>query len=99
VSDQSKTAARPPKFWLAFVSLWGVVVLSALSVINTAYETRQLVKELELLRAETNGYRVAIGQYELEKSALASFSRVETIAVNNLNMEMPDSANTVLVRR
>lgn len=89
----------PSKFWLAFVALWLFCVASAMGVVNTAFESRQLIRNLEQLRQQTNAYKVAVGQYELEKSSLASFSRVETIAVENLNMEMPKSANTILVKR
>jgi cell division protein FtsL len=92
-------ATSPSSFWLAFVSLWLLCVVSALGVVNSTFESRQLIKELESLRDQTNAFKVEVGQYELEKSALASFSRVESIAVENLNMEMPQSDNTVLVRR
>ncbi|WP_045858143.1 cell division protein FtsL [Teredinibacter purpureus] len=77
--------------------LWLSCVSSAMGVVYVSYESRQATQKLEVLRRESGRMQVASGQFLLEKSTWAAYSRVEKIAVNELNMVVPDSDKTVLV--
>ncbi|WP_075185870.1 cell division protein FtsL [Teredinibacter haidensis] len=82
---------------LLIIMLWLSCVCSALGVVYSAYSARQATQELESLRRESSSLQVESGQYLLEKSTWAAYSRVEKIAVNELNMKVPASNKTILV--
>lgn len=84
---------------LLLVMLWFGVFGSAMGVVYSAFQSRQATHELESLRKESNNLQVRSGQYMLEKSTWAAYSRVEEIAVKKLKMHIPESSNTVLVKR
>ena len=75
--------------------LWLAVMVSALGVVYSTYNTRIKFNELEVLRREHNRLQIAWGQYLLEKSTWASFGRIEKIASEELNMVVP-SANQIV---
>lgn len=81
------------------ILLWLLSLVTAMSVVYTTFDSRKSVQRLEELRQEAIGLRVSSGQYKLEKSSLASYSRVESLAVEKLNMSVPESTKTVLVLR
>ena len=78
---------------------WGLCISSAFGVVYSTFETRNATHELEELRREAAGLKVTSGQYLLEQSSLASYSRVEHIAKQRLGMFDPSAEQTVLVRR
>lgn len=84
---------------LAFVALWLVTVGSALSVVYSSFEARKATDKLEALRREASGLEVTSGQYLLEQSSWAAYSRVEKMAASKLKMNVPEPDNTVLVYR
>lgn len=81
------------------LALWVCSFCTAVGVVYVTYEARQHTQFLESLRREEIGLRVGVGQYQLEKSTLASYPRVESIATKKLNMISPESGETVLVIR
>ncbi len=84
---------------LLLVSLWLSSVGSAIGVVYSTYESRKATQELEELRREASGLRVISGQYLLEESSLSAYSRVEQVALGDLNMVLPKTEKTVLVFR
>lgn len=84
---------------LLLMVLWLACVLTAMGVVFSAFASRKATQELELLRRESSGLQVESGQYLLEKSTWAAYSRVEKIATNKLKMRVPESEKTVLVYR
>jgi len=79
------------------VLLWGGCLVSALGVSYTAFLSRKSTQELEVLRRESSSLQVVSGQYLLEKSTWAAYSRIERVAVTELQMKVPESKKTVLV--
>jgi cell division protein FtsL len=82
---------------LLVICLWVLVVLSALGVVASTQEVRRNVHQLETLRDEAAQLQVEWGQYLLEQSTWAAYSRVEGIAVKELNMFAPTSERVVMV--
>ncbi|MGD9662623.1 MAG: cell division protein FtsL [Porticoccaceae bacterium] len=78
--------------------LWLVVILSALAVVYASHRCRLLYSELAILQQTENNLQVAWGQYLLEQSSLASLSRIEKIAINELGMRVPEIKEVIMVQ-
>ena len=76
---------------------WLVMLLSAFAVINSTHISRQKVNELEVLRRESERLQAQWGQYLLEESAWAAYSRIESVAKQKLKMKTPDPSDSVMV--
>jgi len=74
------------------------VMGTALGVIVAAFENRHYLVELESLRVEARDMQVLWGQYLVEKSTWATYSRVHDIAVNTLEMQTPTPDKITVVK-
>lgn len=83
---------------LMLVTLWLGVLLSAYGVVWTTHDSRQKVNGLESMRRQAAGLQVEWGQYLLEQSAWAAYSRIERLAMQDLDMIIPDSEKIVMVK-
>ncbi len=99
MSDEQNTQAHQDSRWLwgVFIALWLACVGTALAIVQSTFESRKATQALESLRKEASGLNVISGQFLLEKSSWAAYSRVEAIAVKQLNMLTPTPAQTRLV--
>jgi cell division protein FtsL len=77
--------------------LWLGVMVSALAVIYSSHHCRELYTEMSALQGQENAMQVAWGQYLLEQSSLASLSRIETKATDELGMRVPDLKEVIMV--
>ena len=82
---------------LGVAVLWLLVVSSALGVIAATHEGRQRLNELEILRREAAQLQVDWGRYLLEQSTWAAFGRIEQIAVDKLDMQVPATEQIIVV--
>jgi cell division protein FtsL len=82
---------------LLMACLWISVIVSALSVVASTQQVRRDVNQLETLRREASHLQVEWGQYLLEESTWAAYSRVEGIANKELNMIAPTTEHVVMV--
>lgn len=96
LKSNSNTTVKQQLIWLAL--LWLLVVVSALTVVYAAHDTRNKFSELEVLRAEQNRLQVEWGKYLLEESAYASYGRIEKIATEQLAMKIPSAEQIIVVR-
>lgn len=78
--------------------LWGMVVVSAVAVVNSTQKSRELFAQLEVLRNENNSLREDWGRYLLEQSAWGAYSRVEKVAVEDLSMQPADPSEIITLR-
>jgi len=86
-------------FWRIAVVLLGVAVLvSALGVVYTKYQTRVLFAELQVLHAEADKMNVEWGQLQLEQSTKLTHGQVEQLARERLDMVLPSSEQVVVIR-
>ena len=92
-----RVVARRQAGWLCPL-LWLTVIVSARSVVYVSHLCRQLYNELAKLEQEANALQVEWGRYLLEQSSWASLSRVEQMAISELNMRVPEPSEIVIVR-
>ena len=81
--------------WTFTVLLAVVVVASAVAVVQTKQENRNLVHQLEELRQEKSRLDTEWAQLQLEEATLAHHGRVEQIARDKLGMTDPQDTRIV----
>lgn len=96
IKERYAKATKPFISLVAF--LWLLNVVSAVAVVSVTQDVRKNIGGLEQLRLESAQLQVQWGQYLLEQSTLASFSRIETQAVEKLGMQVPDPEQIILVK-
>ena len=82
--------------WL--LGVWALTVVTALAVPYSAHWSRQLLDELagEMLLREKA--QAEWGRLVLEQSTWTAHSRVESIAIQQLGMRVPEPGEVILVR-
>jgi len=73
----------------SLVVLWALLLASALGVIWTRHQARNLFIQLQALTAERDALDIEWGQLKLEQSAWSTHGRVEQTARVNLQMVIP----------
>ena len=63
----------------------------SLGVVTSQHQARKLYFELEQQQELTKKYQTEFGQLQLEQSTWAMHSRIEELATNKLNMQVPDA--------
>ena len=82
---------------LVCVVLAAAVVASAVGVAGTRHQARQLFIELEALNRERDRLQVDWGRLQLEQSAWAAHPRVESLAREEIGLDLPNQRAGVLV--
>ena len=80
------------------VLLLAAVVLCALSVVTSQHKARKLYIELQRQKEHAQQMEVEWGQLQLEQSTWAALTRVEKIAVQQLQMQFPKSGQIQFIR-
>ncbi|WP_165767120.1 cell division protein FtsL [Parendozoicomonas haliclonae] len=78
--------------------LFLLVLMSAVGVTYTAYLNRQAFHQLQTQLMEKNALQEEWGQLLLQHSTLTSHGRVETIARDQLNMDVPGQSRVLVVQ-
>ncbi len=78
-------------------TLAACVFVSALGVVVTKHESRQLFIEFEALKAGRDELNVEWGKLTLEQATWATPTRVERIARDRLDMTLPSAERIVVV--
>jgi cell division protein FtsL len=78
--------------------LLSIVLVSALAVVNTSYNSRTVFYELQQLRSQANQLEVEWGQLKIEQSTFGLEGRIERKAMEELNMKLPDWSRITMVR-
>jgi len=82
------------RFLLSLCSiLMLAVVVSAVMVSYYAWVHRKLVNDLYVQKIERDELQTVWSKLVLEKSTFISLNRVENIALQNLDMQIPDNKN------
>lgn len=78
--------------------LLAAVVLSALSVVTSQHKARKLFIELQQEKEYAQQMEVEWGQLQLEQSTWATLARIEKIAVQQLQMQLPRNGQVKFIR-
>jgi cell division protein FtsL len=78
--------------------LGGAILLSSLAAVVASHQTRSLFGELERARLEHDRLLEQRGRLLLERSTFSAYGRVESVAVETLDMQVPASSDIRLVR-
>jgi cell division protein FtsL len=91
-------ANRQQSMWLT-VAFASVCVLSALAIVYTKHESRELFIELEALSDERDQLNIEWSQLQIEQSMWATHSRIEKIANDELELERPGSDDIYVIEQ
>ena len=83
---------------LTVAILLGVLLITALLVIDKKYETRLLFSKIQEQEKLLDNYQVEWGQLQLELSMLAEENRVERVAKDKLKLIMPARENIIYLK-
>lgn len=89
---------RKHDIWVSLLLLV-LVLASALGVIVSSYQARQLFSDVQQQRKTSHNLEEEWGRLLLEESTWGSHSRVEALAIARLAMKAPDTASTVVVKQ
>jgi cell division protein FtsL len=76
-----------------------VCVISAIALVYTKHESRNLFVELEQLTTERDQLNIEWGQLQIEQSTWASHARIERVAMEELALIRPKSTEIYLIER
>ena len=77
--------------------LFFALIFSSLGLVNAQHRARKQYIELEQINQNAKQYEQEYGQLQLEQSTWAMHSRVELIASQQLQMQVPDSKRVQVV--
>lgn len=77
--------------------LFFALIFSALGLVNAQHKSRKLYIELEQLNQAEKQFNQEYGQLQLEQSTWAMHSRIEQIAAQQLQMQVPDAKRIQVV--
>ncbi len=77
--------------------LFFALMFTALGLVNSQHKARKLYVELDQMSKAARQYEQEYGQLQLEQSTWAMHSRVERVATNQLQMQVPDPKRIQLV--
>ncbi len=77
--------------------LFFALIFSALGLVNSQHKARNLYIELEHLNQSSKQADQEFGQLQLEQSTWAMHSRIEEIASQQLQMQVPDAKRVQVV--
>ena len=84
---------------ITMLILLGAVVASAIGVVYSIQESRELFVTLTKLGNERDDLNFEFGRLQLEQATWAENNRVEQIARGRLGMVSPTPSETVVIRR
>jgi cell division protein FtsL len=76
-----------------------VCVVSAIALVYTKHESRNLFVELEQLTTERDQLNIEWGQLQIEQSTWATHARIERVALQELALVRPKSTEIYLIER
>ena len=84
--------------WIALPVLWLAVLGSAVQVIYSRHEARDMFVHLEKINAERDSLEMEWGRLQLEQSFWSSHAFVERVANAKLQMNLPQTRDVRIVR-
>jgi cell division protein FtsL len=91
--------ARKTQPLLLLLALAIVCVISAVALVYTKHESRDLFVELEQLTRERDELNIEWGQLQIEQSTWATHGRIERVALEELALTRPKSTEIYLIEQ
>ena len=79
----------------AIILVLVLLVLSALSLVNSQYQARRLFMELERTHMRQRDNEIEWAQLQLDLSLLAKHARIDSMARSSLHMQPPAPGRTI----
>ncbi len=76
-----------------------VCVISAIALVYTKHESRNMFVELEQLTREKDELNIEWGQLQIEQSTWATHGRIERVALEELALIRPKSTEIYLIEK
>lgn len=76
-----------------------VCVISAIALVYTKHESRDLFVELEQLTRERDELNIEWGQLQIEQSTWATHARIERVALEDLALVRPKPTEIYLIEQ
>ena len=76
-----------------------VCVISAIALVYTKHESRDLFVELEQLTRDRDELNIEWGQLQIEQSTWATHGRIERVALEELALVRPKSTEIYLIEQ
>lgn len=86
------------QYWILLLLLLAGICGTALGVVQTTFDTRRLLNQLQKLEQERNQLQVEWSQLLLEQSSLVAQGKVEDLAISQLDMEVPSIDRMVVLK-
>jgi len=86
-----------PMLWLMILAT--ALVISAIALVYTKHEARNLFVELESLTVERDALDIEWGQLQIEQSTWATHARIERVAEDELALKRPAATEIYLIER
>lgn len=80
------------------MGLFLLVTLSAMGVVYSKHMSRKLFVELQALIQEQDRMDIEWGRLQLEQSTWATHGRIESIARDKLDMQIPSTDKVIMIR-
>lgn len=80
------------------MSLFLLVLASAVAVIYSKHESRKLFVQLQVLKKERDRMDTEWGRMQLEQSTWATHGRIERLARTKLDMTIPRADSVIIIR-
>ena len=90
---------RNPQPVLLLMVLAVVCVISAIALVYTKHESRDLFVELEQLTRERDELNIEWGQLQIEQSTWATHARIERVALEDLALVRPKPTEIYLIEQ
>ncbi len=91
--------ARKTQPLLLLMVLAVVCAISAMALVYTKHESRDLFVELEQLTRERDELNIEWGQLQIEQSTWATHGRIERVALEELALTRPKSTEIYLIEQ
>ncbi len=91
--------ARKTQPLLMLMVLAIVCVISAVALVYTKHESRDLFVELEQLTRERDELNIEWGRLQIEQSTWATHGRIERVALEELALTRPKSTEIYLIEK
>ena len=80
------------------IILFVINFISAIEVVLAKHDTRRLFNDIQILEKEGDNLNEEWGRLQLEQSTWATDAKIESTAIQELNMKMPDINTSVLIK-